>query len=109
MSLCPCCTRIDLRNFTDSENDIQDVPHVESLWALKLSSSTCSLCHLIFTELSKSPLFREPEAGEKSSRITLRGAQYVDEEWNQGGIYLIRARCDSARLVARLGVYVDEC
>jgi hypothetical protein len=108
MSLCPCCTRIDLRNFTDSENDIQDVPHVESLWALKLSSSTCSLCNLIFTELSKSPSFREPEAGEKFSRITLRGAQYVDEEWNQGGIYLIRARCDSARLVARLGVYVDE-
>jgi hypothetical protein len=75
---------------------------------LKLSSSTCSLCNLILTELAKSLSFREPEAGEKGSRIILHGAQYVDEEWNQGGIYLIRVRCDSARLVARLGVYVDE-
>jgi hypothetical protein len=108
MSLCPCCIRIDLRNLTDPENDLQDVPHLESLWALKISSSTCSLCNLIFTELSKSPSFQEPEPGEKSSTIILRGAQYVDEEWNQGGIYLIQARCDSARLATRLGVYVDE-
>lgn len=109
-TLCTTCTNLDIKDFTDWDNDIQDVPHVDSLWTLKQSSVTCTLCRLLYTEFEKATFFKAPEQEEekRSSSIILRGAQHVDEEWNTGGIYLIRARCDSLGIKAWIGVYADE-
>jgi len=108
MALCTRCAQLDIIDFTDWEKDLQDVPHLASLWDLKVSASTCSFCNLLFQQFSQSSFFKQPEPEQKSSQIILRGAQCVDEDWNQGAIYLIRARCANPDLQAWLGLYVDK-
>jgi hypothetical protein len=105
MSLCTICASLDLRSLTDNGDDPQDVVHHNSLRDLKVSARFCPLCHLFFKELSLQPLF-SLENGNSS--IILRGAQSFDTDWNMGGIYGLRARCDSARIIARFSLYPDE-
>jgi hypothetical protein len=108
MPLCAICNQLDIKDFTDWEDDIQDVPHHASLWELKLSSSSCTVCKLIYTEFMKHKFFREPKQEERNTPVVLRGGQHVDEDWNAGGIYIIRARCDSIGIKAWLGLFQDE-
>jgi len=108
MALCTRCAQIDIKDFTDWEDDIQDVPHLKSMWDLKISASTCSFCKLLFEQFSQHPYFVQPGPERKGSEIILRGAQRVDENWNQGGIYLIRARCANPDIKAWLSLYLDE-
>ena len=108
MSLCSICTKLDIKDFTDWDNDVQDVTHIDSLWTLKVTSETCQLCSLLFNEFAKHNSFKHPRPGEKSSPIILRAAQHFDEDWNVGGIYLIRARCDSLGIKAWIGLYPEE-
>jgi hypothetical protein len=109
MPLCGICDTLDLRNLTDWDNDVQDIPHQKSLHALKQSSLSCALCELIFKELSvEQPLVKSEPAKFGDSPIIIRGRQYLDEESNQGGIYMLKVRCDKARIRALFGLYADE-
>lgn len=105
MSLCTLCASLDLRSLIDNDDDPQDVAHHNSLRDLKVSAQSCPLCHLFLKELSLQSLF-SLENGDSS--IILRGAQCFDADWNMGGIYMLRVRCDSARISARFSLYPDE-
>jgi hypothetical protein len=109
MPLCTICDELDLCNLTDWDNDLQDVPHHKSLASLKQSALTCKLCRLFFNGLAADQAMVATGCPEMAdSPIMLRGRQYVDDESNQGGIYVLKARCDRARTRALFGLYVDE-
>ena len=109
MSLCEICEKLDLQSLTDWDNDVQDVPHHKSLAILKQSSLTCALCKLFFNGLSADqPIVRSDADSFGNSPIILRGRQYLDDESNQGGIYVLKVRCDKARARALFGLYADE-
>jgi len=113
MSLCRVCQRLDLKDFVDWELTLEDVPHHRSLEQLeKAAALNCPLCRLIFDALTPK-LAEEPPLDPtiwKSSPITLRGVQYVDEDSECGGIFWIKARCDRAGPLAfaYLSLYPDE-
>jgi len=109
MPLCTTCDKLDLCDLTDWDNDLQDVPHHISLANLKQSALTCKLCRLFYNGLATDQAIVETGGpGNVDSPIILRGRQYLDYESNQGGIYVLKARCDSARARALFGLYVDE-
>jgi hypothetical protein len=109
MALCAICDNLDLRNLTDWDNDLQDVPHHKSLTSVKQSALTCALCDLFFKGLSaQQPAIAAEGQNWQISPIIIRGRQYVDDESNQGGIYLLKVRCDEARASALFGLYTDE-
>jgi len=109
MPLCAICDNLDLYNLTDSDNDLQDVPHHKSLPSLKQSALTCPLCDLFFKGLSADqPIMRTEDHKLENSPVFLRGWQNLDDESNQGGIYVLKVRCDRARARALFGMYTDE-
>lgn len=109
MPLCTTCDKLDLCDLTDWDNDLQDVPHHKSLANLKQSALTCELCKLFYNGLAADQAIVETGGPENvDSPIILRGRQYLDYESNQGGIYVLKARCDSARARALFGLYMDE-
>ena len=109
MPLCSVCDKLDLYDLTDRDNDLQDVPHRKSLASLKQSALTCELCRLFFNGLAADQSIVATGASEVAdSPIVLRGMQYLDDESNQGGIYMLKVRCDRARARALFGLYTDE-
>jgi hypothetical protein len=109
MPLCSICDKLDLRDLTDWDNDLQDVPHRKSLASLKQSALTCELCRLFSNGLAADQSIVASGGPELAdSPVILRGRQYVDYEGNQGGIYMLKVRCDRARVRALFGLYTDE-
>jgi hypothetical protein len=109
MSLCSICDKLDLRDLTDDENEVQDITHHISLLALKRSASSCGLCGLIFGQLSDKLAHRTLDDSVWSdSPIVLRGRQQLDEDYYARGIYALKVRCDRAGVHAVFGLYPDE-
>jgi hypothetical protein len=109
MPLCSFCDSLDLCDLTDWDNDLQDVPHHKSLASLMQSAMTCALCKLFLNGLAVDrPVVATGGAEIADSPIVLRGRQYLDDESNQGGIYVLKVRCDRARARALFGLYTDE-
>jgi len=109
MPLCAICDNLDLRNLTDWDNDLVDIPHHKSLASLEQSALTCALCRLFFSGLSAhQPTAVTEKSDISDSPIILRGRQYLDYESNQGGIYVLKARCDRVQARALFGLYTDE-
>lgn len=83
--LCPICLALDLHDLTDSDNDLQDIPHRPSLGALKASAKSCDLCALFSGQLS-SHSKNDAAAGDIGARdgpIILRGRQPVSADGTQ--------------------------
>jgi hypothetical protein len=109
MPLCPICLALDLHDLTDSDNDLQDIPHRRSFRALKASAKSCDLCALFSGQLS-SHLKNDAAAGDIGARdgpIILRGRQLVSADGTQGALYALKLRCDALRVSVLLGLYPD--
>ncbi|KAL0938039.1 heterokaryon incompatibility protein [Colletotrichum truncatum] len=111
MSLCDACKAFDLANLLDDDGELQDVTLHKSILNLNLNSSICDLCKL-FWESIANQISPENLAAIRNESwdlgppvVVIRGARYVDENWEEGGIYEAKIRCDSLRAYGYFSFY----
>lgn len=99
MSLCETCSRLDLHDLVDDDNEVQDLILHGSIAILKYNVPSCDLCKLFYTSITDK-LHREgveiEEAAwsDSESPVILRGIQYQDENYEARGLCWVKIRCD---------------
>ncbi|KAF4907162.1 hypothetical protein CGCF415_v007474 [Colletotrichum fructicola] len=116
MPLCGTCEGFDLASLLDQDRDVHDLVFHNSISKLKDNALTCDFCRLLWTTLTKdqaedSDFFFSPaKDDDHESPVVLRGiTTYIDDDYEAGGIYCCKVRCDRFLLAGYLSFYsADE-
>ncbi|EFQ35498.1 heterokaryon incompatibility protein [Colletotrichum graminicola] len=115
MPLCKACSRLDLGDLLDEDDELQDLVLHDSLAVLKESTTSCDLCRLFFSSITNK--LRDEGVGvdestwsDPNSRVILRGIRYQDEDYLPSGLFWVKVRCDtlSPRAYSYFGLYPEE-
>ncbi|KAK1986953.1 heterokaryon incompatibility protein [Colletotrichum cereale] len=115
MPLCEACSRLDLGNLVDEDDELQDLVLHDSAAVFKQNASFCDLCRLFCNSITDKLQGERVSIGEAAwsdpgSRVILRGIQYQDEDHEPRGLFWVKVRCDrlSPGAYSYFGLYPEE-
>ncbi|KAK1963293.1 heterokaryon incompatibility protein [Colletotrichum sublineola] len=115
MPLCKACSRLDLGNLLDEDDELQDLVLHDSVAVFRESALFCDLCRLFYNSITdklqgEQISIDEAAWSEPNSRVILRGIQYQDEDHGPCGLFWVKVRCDrlSPGAYSYFGLYPEE-
>ncbi|KAK2041727.1 heterokaryon incompatibility protein [Colletotrichum somersetense] len=115
MPLCRACSRLDLGDLLDEDDELQDLVLHESVAVFKESAASCDLCRLFCNSITdklrgEGVSVDEAAWNDPNSRVILRGIQHQDEDYRPCGLFWVKVRCDSLspRAYSYFGLYPEE-
>ncbi|KAK1573875.1 heterokaryon incompatibility protein [Colletotrichum navitas] len=115
MPLCTACSRLDLGDLLDEDDELQDMVLHDSVAILKEGTSSCDLCRLLYNSITdklkgEGVSIDESAWSDPDSRVILRGIQYQDEDYLPCGLIWVKVRCASLghRAYSYFGLYPEE-
>ncbi|KAI8170305.1 hypothetical protein K4K49_004990 [Colletotrichum sp. SAR 10_70] len=114
MPLCGTCQGFDLADLLDQDREVHDLVFHKSISKLRASASICDFCRLLWTTLTKdqaedSDFFSALEKDDDhQSPVILRGIQYANDDYETGGVFRCKVRCDPFRPAGYVSFYSAE-
>ncbi|KAK2050895.1 HET-domain-containing protein, partial [Colletotrichum caudatum] len=115
MPLCRACSRLDLGDLLDEDDELRDLVLHDSVAVFKESAASCDLCRLFCSFIAdklrgEGVGIDEAAWSGPGSRVVLRGVRHQDEDHRPCGLFWVKVRCDGLgpRAYSYFGLYPGE-